>query len=153
MCSFERATRGRGAEDGSFGGLSSDLTSSDCSSHGRVDGVSSVVHLSPMSSWWLGIAVDGALHFLYWFRREVGQGISRRDAVGQSYRHCAKAITQTAIICGIGLLVYSFSGFVPTRRFAWMMCALLTAALVGDLLLLPALLVGPFGKFFVSDTK
>jgi hypothetical protein len=99
----------------------------------------------------LGIAVDGTLHFLYWFRREVGQGNSRRDAVSKCYRHCGKAITQTAIICGIGLLVYSLSGFVPTRRFAWMMCALLTAALVGDLLLLPALLVSPLGKFFLPN--
>jgi predicted RND superfamily exporter protein len=98
----------------------------------------------------LGIAVDGTLHFLYWFRREIHQGRSRRDAVGQCYRHCARAITQTAIICGLGLLVYSLSGFVPTRRFAWMMFALLLAALIGDLLLLPALLVSPLGKFLVS---
>lgn len=91
----------------------------------------------------LGIAVDGTLHFLYWFRRELRQGSSRQHAVSQCYRHCARAITQTAIICGLGLLVYSLSGFVPTRRFAWMMFALLLAALIGDLLLLPALLLSP----------
>jgi hypothetical protein len=101
----------------------------------------------------LGIAVDGTLHFLNWFRREIGQGRTRRDAVAQCYRHCARAIAQTAFICGLGLLVYSLSGFVPTQRFAWMMCALLTAALVGDLLLLPALLVSPLGRFFVSEQK
>ena len=97
----------------------------------------------------LGIAVDGTLHFLNWFRREINNGHSQHQAVALTFRHCARAITQTAFICGVGLLIYSLSGFVPTRRFAWMMFALLMAAFVGDLIFLPSLLVGPLGRFFV----
>ena len=52
----------------------------------------------------------------------------------------------TTFICGLGLLVFAFSDFIPTQRFAWMMLALLTTALIGDLLFLPAMLVQPFVK-------
>lgn len=101
----------------------------------------------------LGIAVDGTLHFLNWFRKEVQAGCSRQEAVNRTFRHCARAITQTTVVCGLGLLVYAFSDFVPTRRFAFMMFALLLAAWIGDLLLLPALLVSPMGKWFVGRKR
>ena len=57
-------------------------------------------------------------------------------------------MTQTSLICGFGLFVYSFSPFIPISRFGWMMFLMLFAALLGDLILLPALLVGPLGRFF-----
>ena len=38
-----------------------------------------------------------------------------------------------------------------TRRFAWLMLTLLLAALAGDLVLLPALLVGPVGRIFLRN--
>jgi predicted RND superfamily exporter protein len=94
----------------------------------------------------LGIAVDGTLHFLTWYRSERGKGRTPTEAVERTYRHCGVAMTQTTLICGLGLLVFTFSGFLPTRKFAIMMVALLTAALVGDLVLLPALLMSPLGK-------
>jgi hypothetical protein len=50
--------------------------------------------------------------------------------------------------CGLGILVFAASSFAPTRRFAWMLALLVAAALVGDLVLLPALLTGPLGRFF-----
>jgi len=94
----------------------------------------------------LGIAVDGTLHFLTWYRRESQAGASPFSAVARCYQHCGTALMQATVICGLGLLVYAFSDFVPTRQFAWMMLLLLLAALVGDLILLPTLLVGPVGR-------
>lgn len=94
----------------------------------------------------LGIAVDGTLHYLTWFRRERREGRGPREAVERTYRHCGVAMTQTTLICGLGLLVFATSGFLPTRKFALMMVALLLAALVGDLVLLPALLLSPLGR-------
>ena len=98
----------------------------------------------------LGIAVDGTIHFLSWFRREVRKGRSRPSAISYVYRHCGRALTQTTIVCALGLMVYCVSGFVPARRFSWMLLLSLLAAMVGDLILLPALLVGPLGKLFVG---
>ena len=96
----------------------------------------------------LGIAVDGTFHFLKWFRRELEAGKSLLAAAGYSFRHCGRALTQATIVCSAGLLVYSGSGFLPARHFAWMLLLLLIAALVGDLIVLPSLLVGPLGRFF-----
>jgi hypothetical protein len=51
-------------------------------------------------------------------------------------------------VIGLGLSVFAFSPFTPTQRFGYMMVTLLTSALVGNLLLLPALLAGPLGGLF-----
>ena len=99
----------------------------------------------------LGIAIDGTLHFLIWFRRETSRGVLPRDAVVRTYRHCGTAMWQTAVICGLGLLVFALSEFIPTRRFAWMMLMLLLLAVIADLILLPALLLGPVRRFFVRE--
>jgi predicted RND superfamily exporter protein len=96
----------------------------------------------------LGIAVDDTLHFLLWYRRETSAGWAPVDAVRRSLSHCGPAMIHTSLIVGVGLLTYTLSGFAPTQRFAQMMIVLLAAALVGDLILLPALLLGRFGKSF-----
>ncbi|QEG34976.1 efflux RND transporter permease subunit [Bythopirellula goksoeyrii] len=99
----------------------------------------------------LGIAVDDTLHFLSWFRRGLSQGSDRREAVALAYRQCGLAMLETTLICGLGLLVYALSPFVPIARFAWLMFAMLSVALVGDLVVLPALLLGRTGGFFQAD--
>lgn len=95
----------------------------------------------------LGIAVDDTLHFFTWVRRAVDAGADRKQAVRSAFTRCAPAMFQTTLINGVGLLVFAFTLFLPTRLFAILMIALLAAALVGDLVFLPALLVGPLGKF------
>jgi predicted RND superfamily exporter protein len=100
----------------------------------------------------LGIAVDDTLHFLTFFRRELHQpGATRRSAVLATYLDCGPAMIQTSVSCGLGLLVFAFSDFVPTSRFAVLMAFLLALALAGDLLLLPAMLLSPAGKLFESE--
>ncbi len=94
----------------------------------------------------LGIAVDDTLHFLLWYRRETSTGSTPLDAVRSSLSHCGPAMINTSLIVGVGLLAYSQSGFAPIQRFAQMMIALMAAALVGDLILLPALLLSRLGK-------
>jgi hypothetical protein len=101
----------------------------------------------------LGIAVVDTLHFLTWFRRDISAGQEAPEAVRRAYSHCATPMLQTSIICGIGMLVFVLSSFTPASRFAWMVFILLMAALVGDLVILPALLAGPLGKVFVSKNR
>lgn len=96
----------------------------------------------------LGIAVDDTLHYLTFFRRGLDAGKSAKEAVLDAYRHCGSAMIQTSLTCGFGLLVFALSDFIPTSRFAWMMLGLLMTALLGDLLVLPALLLGPLGRLF-----
>jgi len=96
----------------------------------------------------MGVAVDDTIHFLTWFRQSVAAGHSRHEAIVIAYNRCAAAMTQTTLIGGLGLAVFAFSTFTPTQCFGVMMLTLLVAALVGDLVFLPALLAGPLGRYF-----
>ena len=101
----------------------------------------------------LGIAVDDTVHFLTWFRRGLETGLSRKIALEEAFQRCAGAMTHTTMICSSGLLVFSASSFVPILHFAWLMVFLLLTALVGDLVLLPAILSSPLGRCFERASK
>jgi hypothetical protein len=99
----------------------------------------------------LGMAVDGTFHFLTFFRHALRGPAAAGDrvaAVNAAYRHSAGALVQSALVCGIGILAFAASPFAPTRRFAWMLSLLVFAALVGDLVVLPALLTTRAGRWF-----
>ncbi|MEM8665907.1 MAG: MMPL family transporter [Planctomycetota bacterium] len=96
----------------------------------------------------MGVAVDDTIHFLAWFRENLDRGMHRVEAVIETYRRVGPAMTQTTVVGGLGLFVFSLSTFTPTQRFGTLMLVMLAAALVGDLILLPALLAGPAGKLF-----
>lgn len=101
----------------------------------------------------LGVAVDDTIHFVSWFRRGLSLGMSRYDAAVESYERCAKAMVQTTLVAGLGLAVFAVSTFTPTKQFGYLMMTILAAALVGDLILLPALLVGPVGRLFRATRR
>jgi len=110
----------------------------------------------------LGMAVDGTFHFLTFFRRglavegaaEAGpSAMARAAAVQAAFRHSAAALAASSFVCGVGILAFAPSEFAPTRRFAWMLSLLVFAALVGDLVLLPALLASPLGRWFRSSQR
>jgi hypothetical protein len=96
----------------------------------------------------LGIAVDDTLHFIAAFGRALRAGASRREAVLNAYHRCGAAMIQTSLICGLGLLVFAFSSFAPIARFGWLMGAMLGTALIGDLIILPAVLMSRLGSVF-----
>ncbi len=96
----------------------------------------------------MGVAVDDTIHFLSWFRTNLDRGLGRVEAVIETYRRVGPAMTQTTIVGGLGLFVFALSTFTPTQRFGTLMLVMLSAALIGDLVLLPALLAGPAGRWF-----
>ena len=96
----------------------------------------------------LGVAVDDTIHYLTWYRQGLDRGLDRQGAAMLAYERCATALTQTTLIAGLGLAAFCFSTFTPTQRFGTLMLTILVAALVGDLIFLPALLTGPLGRFF-----
>jgi hypothetical protein len=59
---------------------------------------------------------------------------------------------QTTFIGGLGMFVFALSTFTPTQRFGTLMLVMLFAALLGDLVLLPAILAGPLGRWFRPRT-
>ena len=99
----------------------------------------------------LGVTVDDVVHFMLWFRRGIAEGLDRKQATMLAFKGCARAMYQSWGVIGIGLSVFSLSPFGPTQRFGYMMLAMLTVALVGNLVFLPALLSGPLGGLFAAS--
>jgi len=97
----------------------------------------------------MGVAVDNTMHYLTWFRKSIDTGLKPREAALAAYERCATAMTETTIICGCGLAAFAFSTFTPTQMFGKMMLSILIVSMFGDLIFLPAILTGPFGKYFL----
>ena len=88
----------------------------------------------------LGIAVDGTFHFLVRYHEQRRTGQARRDSSHVALVKTGPPILQAAIVAGTGMLALALSQFVPTARFGVLTATMLVTALVGDLVLLPALL-------------
>ena len=99
----------------------------------------------------MGVAVDDTIHFLNWYRGALTNGYDRKSAIKIAYDRVATAMTQPTLIGGFGLSAFALSTFTPTQRFGVLMLILLGMALIGDLILLPALIAGPLGKYFGKE--
>lgn len=101
----------------------------------------------------LGIAVDGTLHLLTWFRAGIIEGQSRREAICRALEHCGPAMWQTSAAVGLGLLMLFPADLLLINRFGWLMAALIGVALVADVIFLPALLAGPLGDYIERTVR
>lgn len=93
----------------------------------------------------LGIAIDGTLHLLTWFQAGLRSGLSRNEAVIKSLKHCGPAMWQTSVAIAVGMFLLIGADLLLISRFGWLMAALVMVALLGDIILLPALLTGWLG--------
>lgn len=101
----------------------------------------------------LGIAVDGTLHLITWFRERLAIGIAPDIAIAEGLTHCGPALWQTSTIVGIGMLALLGADLLLISRFGSLMAALIAAALIADLVFLPSLLAGPLGRLIASRVK
>lgn len=101
----------------------------------------------------MGIAVNDTLHFVNWYARRLASGDSRTEAIADTLSCCAAAMFHTMLISCCSMLPMLFADFVPTRQFALLMIAMLSSALLGDLVLLPALLLSPLGCCLLPRLK
>ena len=101
----------------------------------------------------LGIAVDGTLHLLTWFREGLRRGLDRHEAVTSALSHCGPALFQTSVAVGIGLAVLMPAELSLISRFGWLMAAMIMTALFADLVLLPAMLAGWLGKVIAETDQ
>ncbi|MBI5186010.1 MAG: MMPL family transporter [Nitrospinae bacterium] len=87
----------------------------------------------------LGIAVDETGHFLCHLK-SISWKEDISGAVYLGYRKTGGAIIFTSMVLSLGFLVFAFSQFIPTRNFGILSSFSFLAALIGNLLILPALL-------------
>jgi len=89
----------------------------------------------------LGIAVDDTIHFLSAFAGSQHQCNSPAQATRNTILTKGRAIVVSSAILCTGYGVLTTSHFIPTFQFGLLSTAVMVAALAGDLILLPALLV------------
>ena len=87
-----------------------------------------------------GIAIDDSVHFLSRFYAATALGQTPNQAVNTAARSAGQVMVLTTVLLTAGLCVTLLSDFSPIRLFGGMMIVTLWAALLVDLLLLPALL-------------
>ncbi|MCA9262956.1 MAG: MMPL family transporter [Planctomycetales bacterium] len=88
----------------------------------------------------LGIAVDDTIHFLTRFEEERRAGKDRDTAIRASVTGVGTALIMTTVVLVTGFATVLFSDSREHRMFAWMGAVTISAALLGDLVFLPALL-------------
>ena len=88
----------------------------------------------------LGIAVDDTIHLLARIERERGQGAVDEQVIARASQGTGGAIASTSLVLVAGFLVLTWSAFPANRTSGWIAAGLISAALVADLLLVPAAL-------------
>ncbi|MDP6762169.1 MAG: MMPL family transporter [Planctomycetota bacterium] len=88
----------------------------------------------------LGIAVDDTIHVLARFRREFALDRDLRGAVRRTFLVVGRALAITTTVLIAGCSVVLFSSMPSSRLFGILLCFGLLVALLGDLVLLPALI-------------
>lgn len=88
----------------------------------------------------LGMSVDGTFHFISRFRHHQRMSGSVDLATRNAQLESSIPFIQATLTAAAGMVGLLISPFVPTVHFGALMIALMLAALVGDVLMLPALL-------------
>ena len=88
----------------------------------------------------IGLAVDDTIHFVVRYRQERLAGQPVAAAITATYHGAGHAIVLTSLLLVSGFGVLAMSELTSTRHFGILSSVTMGAALLGDLLLLPALL-------------
>ena len=99
----------------------------------------------------LGISVDCTFHFLVRFKERRLEGDSLEEATLAALEHTGQPVIDSAVVGSVGMLALTLSNFIPTARFGCLMAAQMVASLLGELVLLPALLVLRFRRSDADD--
>ncbi|MDB5335067.1 MAG: hypothetical protein JWN70_686 [Planctomycetaceae bacterium] len=88
----------------------------------------------------LGIAVDDTIHFLTRFQEELPRSTSRKQAIRSTFEAVGTSMLMTTMVLVVGFSTVTFSDMRDQRIFASMGVLTMITAMVGDLVILPALL-------------
>jgi signal transduction histidine kinase len=89
----------------------------------------------------IGLAVDDTMHYLFRYNQEFKQDPDKNRALRDTLRKVGKPIVFTTLTIGLGFSVLIFSNFKPTAVFGILMAITMFSALLGDLILLPSLML------------
>lgn len=89
----------------------------------------------------IGLAVDDTIHYLVNYNKYFKIDLKKREALRKTIQHMGSPIIFTSLTISLGFSVLLFSSFKPTAIFGLMMIVTMLSALVGDLILLPSLML------------
>jgi predicted RND superfamily exporter protein len=89
----------------------------------------------------LGIATDDTIHFIHRFHRELGSGACAREAAARAFHINGPAVLVTTVLLVTGFAAGITSSMPTIRAFGIFSCVALAFSLVGEVLMLPAILV------------
>lgn len=90
----------------------------------------------------VGLIVDNTIHVLFRFRESEPSFKGSRKAVEHVMSYCAQPMISSTLILMIGFSVTLMGSIKPTIEFGMLMVLITFAALISNLFVLPALLVG-----------
>jgi hypothetical protein len=88
-----------------------------------------------------GLAVDDTIHFLHRYDIESAVATNRKVALKKTFNYTGGAIVRTTLVLGVGLVPFALSGYLSVWLLGTYLVFVLACALLGDLLLLPALIL------------
>jgi hypothetical protein len=89
----------------------------------------------------IGLAVDDTIHYLVHYNKEFRKDLDRAQALGNTLHKVGRPIIFTTLTISAGFSVLVLSSFTPTAVFGIMIVITMFAALVGDMILLPSLMM------------
>jgi uncharacterized protein len=104
-------------------------------------GIPLSVATSLIASVAIGLAVDDTIHYLVRYNSEFKKDLDKDRAMRETILAVGRPIVFTSLTIGIGFSVLLFSHFQPTAIFGLLMVITTASALVGDMILLPALML------------
>jgi len=104
-------------------------------------GIKLSVATSLIASIAIGLAVDDTIHYLHRYNLEFKKDLDKDRALRDTIKQVGIPIVMTSLTIGIGFLVLMFSQFKPTAIFGFLMVFTMATALIGDLIILPALML------------
>jgi hypothetical protein len=94
----------------------------------------------------MGLSVDSSIHYIVAFRRHMAAEGACAAALETAHQTAGRAMIFSTLALVVGFLALTTSGFVPTVSFGWLSCLTLLGGLVGNLVVLPVLLILTAGR-------
>jgi len=104
-------------------------------------GIPLSVATSLIASVAIGLAVDDTIHYLVRYNSEFKKDLDKDRAMRETIMAVGRPIIFTSLTIGLGFSVLLFSHFQPTAIFGLLMVVTMISALVGDMILLPTLML------------
>ena len=89
----------------------------------------------------IGLAVDDTIHYMVRYNAEFKKDLDKDRAMRDTVLYIGRPILYSSGTIGLGFAVLILSHFQPTAIFGFLMVVTMSAALLGDLVLLPMLMM------------